>query len=481
MPEACRCDRPPCSRAVYSASAEATMQIVLLVVDFYLTRGFASEMQQQMRMVQGSVAVSQEIAWHLAKYQVERAAAALRDGAACLPEEMSTVLEHLIRNLEQYRPYLPMSCLHGLEEGASVDERHERCWSEVVDSLSANPPARSPSAPPMPPYPRLSTSAESMVSAPSVSSELPASEVSGNAPTMPPPRSPRGEADRTHSSIVIRKPASHRRVALVCANTVGFIGQLTKPLSALQEWMCGAVTRFEDAVVAAKGLIDLVAGDHFFASFNGLRKVGSYHAMAVECASCCADSQDGETTVTCSVVSGQAVCGDFGSRSTTRSMVLDGKCNVLWALDRFAARHRVSVLVDTSTCEAAEERWHFRICASVVLLPKMPAVPLVVWERRGERRGQGEEQEWMYQLFALERNPWNDFNLAMRKWIAGKPDTADMIARALQSSPGDKDVMEGLEDMGRRVALSATAPTVEIVEGLRAPCAGCPMLGNHLS
>eukprot|EP01065_Artemidia_motanka_P049179 TRINITY_DN8084_c0_g2_i6.p1 TRINITY_DN8084_c0_g2~~TRINITY_DN8084_c0_g2_i6.p1 ORF type:complete len:795 (+),score=193.64 TRINITY_DN8084_c0_g2_i6:316-2385(+) len=104
----CQCEDPPCRipssllpRFVFGAN-------FVILVDLYLTRGFANAMRQQMSLVRLAIEVTENIAEQLAMYEVDEGRALLQsDGGSQLPPRLRVALHRLLDNLDGYRPYLP--------------------------------------------------------------------------------------------------------------------------------------------------------------------------------------------------------------------------------------------------------------------------------------------------------------------------------------------------------------------------------------
>eukprot|EP00756_Hemistasia_phaeocysticola_P044068 Hpha_TRINITY_DN17649_c0_g1::TRINITY_DN17649_c0_g1_i1::g.158824::m.158824 len=107
----CECADPPCRRAVASGVAHWLAFVSVLLIDFYLTRGFARSLRQQLRVVRATVRVSENIAESLARYEVDEAALAIEAEGKALPAALRSSFDKLLSNLNEYKGYLPDSLL----------------------------------------------------------------------------------------------------------------------------------------------------------------------------------------------------------------------------------------------------------------------------------------------------------------------------------------------------------------------------------
>eukprot|EP00756_Hemistasia_phaeocysticola_P011409 Hpha_TRINITY_DN15119_c1_g1::TRINITY_DN15119_c1_g1_i1::g.126760::m.126760 len=102
----CNCASPPCVRTVRDSLGVFINVTIVFLVDFYLTRGFATGMRLQLSRVESSVAVAERVAAALARYDVDEAQHAIDNGGD-LPEALVESLAQIVCNLRAYRDYLP--------------------------------------------------------------------------------------------------------------------------------------------------------------------------------------------------------------------------------------------------------------------------------------------------------------------------------------------------------------------------------------
>ena len=111
------CSTPPCAVSANVASDELMMSVVVFLLDFLATRGFARSILKEQAAMERTISVVQEIASLLAKYDVEGVAEMLKVQRDELPEEMHATLQRMEENLRKYRPYLPAALFE--EEGGA--------------------------------------------------------------------------------------------------------------------------------------------------------------------------------------------------------------------------------------------------------------------------------------------------------------------------------------------------------------------------
>eukprot|EP00756_Hemistasia_phaeocysticola_P000653 Hpha_TRINITY_DN10477_c0_g1::TRINITY_DN10477_c0_g1_i1::g.193267::m.193267 len=135
--EKCECDSPPCEVPLFSSATQLAYFAGVLLIDFYLTRGFASALRKQLHLIEASVTVSQTITEYLARYEVELAQKEVEGPAGDnLPAELRESFRSLLANLFVYRPYLPAALFAVDEEDAGSRSSSD----ELASSASADAP-----------------------------------------------------------------------------------------------------------------------------------------------------------------------------------------------------------------------------------------------------------------------------------------------------------------------------------------------------
>ena len=105
------CAELPCKVEASAAVVYGLTGLLIFLVDFVTTRGFAHQaMEEQARMAQ-TIRIVEEIATQLASYDVETVAVLLDHNEGTLPHQLNSALRALEVNLRIYKPYLPTTCL----------------------------------------------------------------------------------------------------------------------------------------------------------------------------------------------------------------------------------------------------------------------------------------------------------------------------------------------------------------------------------
>eukprot|EP00756_Hemistasia_phaeocysticola_P033668 Hpha_TRINITY_DN16476_c5_g1::TRINITY_DN16476_c5_g1_i1::g.160556::m.160556 len=392
----CNCASPPCAQKVMGGCVVFGCVCLIFLVDFYLTRGFASSLRFQLRSIESSVLVSEDVAAALANYDVDTADTAIAKGEN-LPPKLKASYGRLLCNLRSYRAYLPHSCLvqhtsHEDEEGAEDDET------------------------PRPSIPSLPLSEDSRDSTASGF----ASHASSTSETF----------GRTSSLKVDKKRC---RASLAAGNMVGYLTNMGDLDGWSHDtWMRDDVEKWCSTVVALKGVVDLIGGDRRFASFNARQGCMGHASAALE--ALWSRGEGGEWSGC--VVTGQAVCGDYGSSSVLRFMVLGRTPSSLYPLERIAAQWRIKALADAEAYSAACYTWDGKVLGAV-FVAKRSEKPLFLYNMTSRRQqGGGGAEEWMYELEGMEQSVHEDHNKATKALIKAKLDameTADRVRTTSES------------------------------------------------
>eukprot|EP00756_Hemistasia_phaeocysticola_P017296 Hpha_TRINITY_DN15529_c9_g1::TRINITY_DN15529_c9_g1_i1::g.106007::m.106007 len=110
FPWICDCADPPCATTATVIPVGFIILAIPPLADFYLTRGFATNLRLQLRRVEASVLVAGEVTDALARYDVDAADRAIARGDD-LPEELVQSYRLLLSNLLAYRDFLPETLL----------------------------------------------------------------------------------------------------------------------------------------------------------------------------------------------------------------------------------------------------------------------------------------------------------------------------------------------------------------------------------
>eukprot|EP01062_Namystynia_karyoxenos_P028390 TRINITY_DN2151_c0_g1_i1.p1 TRINITY_DN2151_c0_g1~~TRINITY_DN2151_c0_g1_i1.p1 ORF type:complete len:665 (+),score=158.34 TRINITY_DN2151_c0_g1_i1:65-1996(+) len=430
---------PPEWTTDFGAIAAATVvSCMIFIVDYHCTKTFAYSMRQQKGIVEAAIRVSELTAISLSKYEVDEARRIVEGAEGCkLPEALRVAYGLLCRNLTTYKAYLPQSCLPreggcNVEGGDSSDHSESESPSSPVSEQGRVDPARQPG-------PRRASQAsgslhswgsyESDISSGAVSCFQQVSEVrvgtQAHARLMEQlRREVTGAQTSEPRSKMLTLLAANRRGTLEAAESGALqsVGELAAALAA-------DVAAFVVDVKQCKGNVDLISGDHRFASFDAAYRCPDHRMAGLRCAWNLIEGGHAGFQHTAAVCCGTTYCGDFGSSEMKRFMIVGGLYCALLSLERIAAHRSIKVLIDNKVYQDASVTW---MCKQIdrVYHPKHLKGPFNVWSVVGCPAAQGKVDEWMYELEDREPNPYEMYNKIIASIIKGQFGDAERLLGA---------------------------------------------------
>eukprot|EP01062_Namystynia_karyoxenos_P071182 TRINITY_DN665_c3_g2_i2.p1 TRINITY_DN665_c3_g2~~TRINITY_DN665_c3_g2_i2.p1 ORF type:complete len:737 (+),score=180.69 TRINITY_DN665_c3_g2_i2:104-2212(+) len=486
--ELCNCSTPPCGLGhLMFVPVGICGVLFMLYADYFATRSFAEGLQSEKCRAEASVLVADQVSAALAHFDLGTAASALDQAGNALPPKLLTSFQQLLANLASYRPYLPQSCFAAALAGSEgTDDGTEEDGRTSLGGLGHS-----------------IVCADSVESADSVSSSSAArtaSDMSGRG--LP------AKMCVAQASGVRARPALLRRATLLLRNSCDFL-QYTAQADgqAVSDALAAAVEGFIAVVGSRGGVPDLLSGDHLSATFGAVKAQGthrlsatgaavqlaapvatgtaaqsgaqsaaqSYLTLVPEAQQVHSFSGEGRSwqsrrcseargPVTVAVCSGKALCGDFGSATAQRFMVLGPLSSFAPAVERAAAAWGVAVLIDPVVQLDIEQFWSCRLRRKV-RFPKLgTSEHLALWEvLQDNLEGcAGAADEWMYELEKVLVNPWMAYNTIVTQWCTGSAAEALAGIERLRSE-GSSSAEEGVP---QEVSLALAA----LAEALQGDC-----------
>eukprot|EP01060_Flectonema_neradi_P037924 TRINITY_DN7799_c0_g2_i2.p1 TRINITY_DN7799_c0_g2~~TRINITY_DN7799_c0_g2_i2.p1 ORF type:complete len:354 (-),score=61.05 TRINITY_DN7799_c0_g2_i2:43-1104(-) len=105
----CDCEKLPCSKGLGRSLAIFVTQILIFVLDFICTRGFAAAVLGEKNRILASIQTANLIAESLSRFDLESSATMLEE--AEIPDDLRNAFSSILSNLRSYKPYLPQSVL----------------------------------------------------------------------------------------------------------------------------------------------------------------------------------------------------------------------------------------------------------------------------------------------------------------------------------------------------------------------------------
>eukprot|EP01062_Namystynia_karyoxenos_P028394 TRINITY_DN2151_c0_g1_i5.p1 TRINITY_DN2151_c0_g1~~TRINITY_DN2151_c0_g1_i5.p1 ORF type:complete len:643 (+),score=158.16 TRINITY_DN2151_c0_g1_i5:113-2041(+) len=418
-------------------AAAAVLFGLIFILDYHCTKSFAFSMRQQKAIVEAAIRVSELTAISLSQYEVDEARKIVEGAEGCkLPEALRVAYGLLCRNLTTYKAYLPQSCLPreggcNVEGGDSSDHSESESPSSTVSEQLRVKPARQQGR-------RASQARGSLHSVGSHESDITSSAGSSfrqvsevrvgtqaHARLMEQlRREVTGAQTSEPRSKMLTLLAANRRGTLEAAESGALqsVGELAAALAA-------DVAAFVVDVKQCKGNVDLISGDHRFASFDAVHRCPNHRMAGLRCAWNLIEGGHAGFQHTAAVCCGTTYCGDFGSSEMKRFMIVGGLYCALLSLERIAAHRSIKVLIDNKVYQDASVTW---MCKQIdrVYHPKHLKGPFNVWSVVGCPAAQGKVDEWMYELEDREPNPYEMYNKIIASIIKGQFGDAEKLLGA---------------------------------------------------
>ncbi|KAJ9449807.1 hypothetical protein DIPPA_00506 [Diplonema papillatum] len=255
LPETC--DKLPCPKNPRIVVVTYATRTLIIFSDYLFTRDFATRLFAEQAARDRSADAVRDIARHISRFNLGPAHEQLAASVNSLPPDLVASLRDILTNLEDYRRYLPRSCLpqndddhEGAGDLGDSSVGFDESWSE--NKLSASEPK-----------------------GPASDDDGPGTPTRGAKRKAPAP----GQSLRLcHSS----PGASLRFAAVSVLRIVAVFDHLVAGNAAVLA--CRLSRLVESALHAAewrKGIIDLLEGDSIFVSFNAARHCTRHCVHAV--------------------------------------------------------------------------------------------------------------------------------------------------------------------------------------------------------
>eukprot|EP00755_Sulcionema_specki_P016349 Sspe_Gene.61782::Locus_34394_Transcript_1_1_Confidence_1.000_Length_1544::g.61782::m.61782 len=331
---------PPKPRGAEMLPTLLLQRLQVFVIDFAVTRHFATQMREERAKVLKAITVTQNIAVAMSRFDLAEATTMIASQADTLPAELNEAFTTLTTYLHFYKPYLP---LHLLGEPQQ----------EAGEGSSTTPSTKSSSESDVL---RMSTSSRDMV------------------------------------------VVNAKNVVLMVVNLIDFLpGILSDGVNKGNRFLERYLSFVVTTVRSARGLTDHFLGDRVLISFNAARACLSSSRCAVDCALALRSAPteitgrgEDRLSLVIALAGGSVRCGPMGCSGMTRYTVLGRVAGWVHVLERYLTLNKYTVGVDSSVANSIEHAFHFRLLDQV-RYDKAERMTRI-WTPTDER--QYIEQEW---------------------------------------------------------------------------------------
>ena len=388
------CDEPPCARTASAAGSMLSTNLLIFLLDFYFTRGFALQVRREKDKIAAAVTTAEQVAERLASLDLDAAEAVLR-GSEDVPPGLCESLYTILSHLKGYKPFLPQAVIL---PAAYANEARRGSSMELSTELSGDIGAVFSDA----------HSSVSQCSGPSRSSHGDGRRGARDV----------GEARPFHEAstfhlVVKRLSLLRLHPSLPVVSDTTFLASHSQVLEAVLK-----------QAVSCKGVVDHFCGDVVSLSYNASASCVRHPMMAVQTAAAlCLNKSHGACELRGAVVTGKAHVGVLGVPELRRHCIVGRLATVCRNIGEGAGilGHRLlcshTTAVDVACVQATRvllDRFVFEadpqtdICkeASDVVHEVVPSVAL---DSVGRSVG---PSEWMYELAQLSTDEWDVYNKA---------------------------------------------------------------------
>ena len=412
----CNCDALPCVRSFFQALSSLGSQMLVLILDFMCTRGFAFTVLEEKKRILASIDTANHIATSLSKFDLELASELL--ALAEIPEELKSSFERILANLKSYRPYLPQSCFaNEIESESESESEHSLRISEVSGSGG-------------------------------ISSSLSALST-GNAKV---PVIGRQFVVTTASIIIIN-----------IKNSYDVLEQSQRLFKSLIDDM---VSVCSSIITKNKGTLDLFLGDRIYANFGATRNHSSHPMSSVEASqniirssdTILSSYQEGTTSVlflNIGMASGKLVCGDLGSENIRRYSFIGRMTHLVGVVERAGCQMNVPMLCEQGLYSNVKEMIEICVFHQTII---HDGITLVLYEVIPTTENSNPE-EWMYELESRGVGKWDNFNKIATALLLGREaNIADIVVdKQNNSDNGRVEILRSFFDVGVPEPLTITS------------------------
>ena len=363
----CGCETMPCSVPFAQGVAALSGEMLVFVLDFLCTRGFALSVLEEKGRILASIDTANHIATSLSRFDLEMASELLDE--AVIPDELKLSFELILANLKSYRPYLPQSCFPEAEPEVEESQRSVTCGiSDTVSSMESRPTN-------------------------------------------------------------LRKHFSEISVSLLVANVRNSLVVLQHSQKSFMDLISDLVSTSFTIICQNRGTLDLFLGDRIFANF-GATRVHSGHALScVEAAKGIAKSSEGILipyqveggtllSMDIGMGSGRLHCGDLGSDTMIRYSFIGKLAHLVSVVERAACKMNITMLCEGGLYRQVRES--IEICVHLQTILHLDTIHLLYEVIAGIHEEEAFPEEWMYQLESRGVGKWDAFNKVASALLMGE-------------------------------------------------------------
>ena len=354
----CECDNLPCRESILQGVIRFSALVIIFIVAFLCTRGFASSAIAEKKRILASIEAANYIAVSLSRFDLESASQLLEEVE--IPTQLKGAFDKILCNLRTYKPYLPQSCFP-FEDGSVIsDSRSSHSSSSGSASLTAS-----------------SVSARSVVN------------ISRSFESM-------------HASLLI-------------ANVRNSLSVLNCSVQSFSSLISDVISSTSDVIIRNRGTLDLFLGDRVFANFGASGSQRGHPGACVKAAAAINGTawtlleryqqftKGAALSINIGMGSGELVCGDLGSVNIMRFSVVGDLSLLVCAVERASCQLGVAMLSEEGLYQQVKHTAEARVHLQTIFHNNKVHILYELLLNNKEQ-----PVEWMYELENVGK--WDEFN-----------------------------------------------------------------------
>ena len=353
------CDKLPCSLPLEDGLSHSFALLIIFMIDFLCTRGFASAAIAEKNRVLASIEAANYIAVSLSRFDLESASRLLEEVE--IPTQLKGAFDKILCNLRTYKPYLPQSCLP-FEDGSVIPD------SRSSDSGSLG------------------------------STVLTVSSISVK-----------------ENAVNIGRSFESMHASLLIANVRNSLSVLNCSVQSFSSLISDVISSTSDVIIRNRGTLDLFLGDRVFANFGASRFQGGHPGACVKAAAAITSkardlleryqqfTKGSVLSINIGMGSGKLVCGDLGSANIMRFSVVGDLSLLVCAVERASCQLGVAMLSEEGLYQQVKHTAEARVHLQTIFHNNKVHILYELLLNNKEQ-----PVEWMYALENVGK--WDEFN-----------------------------------------------------------------------
>ena len=360
------CGKLPCRLSFLKGFSNLCSQLIVFLIDFVCTRGFAITVLEEKNRILASIEAANHIAISLSRFDLESSEELLDDSS--IPTDLKVAFQQILNNLRTYKPYLPQSCFPFDDDTDDDGIPQSPMASQSTEQTSASSSTKS------------------------------------------------GSDLRPAVIVSLQKNFEPTTASLLVVNVRNSSSVLHNSIKSFSFLISELITSCSEIIDRNKGTLDFFLGDRVFANFGACRPQRGHAVSCVSAASAMIVKEkillkphqehvtDNVLSLNIGVGSGKLTCGDLGSETVMRFSIIGKVAGLVCAVERAACLFDVSILSEEGLYKQVRHTHMIRVHLQAIVFNNNTHIVFEIIAS-----SPNEPNEWMYELGDVGK--WDAFNL----------------------------------------------------------------------